>query len=328
MIAFLKLVPFVGVTDACQVACHRSEKCGGLLTYRTSDGYMEKLVAPWRMSRGRGGACWDTREVREYAGTYKQLLRRRKRPSNRQLLILHRSSTIPDLMWTSSQVASTIDHAALKPDMTNDDIRAAAALGRKYRTASVCVRPSDVALTASLLKDSGVKTCMVVGFPHGANRPEIKALEARLGIADGAEELDMVMNVGKFLSGDYDWVRRDIEGVVAEARRAGNVIVKVILETCYLSPEGIARACQIACGAGAVFVKTFDRIRIRRGHARGDRYHDQDGRPADGCEGIRRHPRFPDRLRVPGPGMHASWRRQHRRSAGRKRRCDGGVLRP
>ncbi len=159
-------------------------------------------------------------------------------------------------MWTSSQVASTIDHAALKPDMTNDDIRAAAALGRKYRTASVCVRPSDVALTASLLKDSGVKTCMVVGFPHGANRPEIKALEARLGIADGAEELDMVMNVGKFLSGDYDWVRRDIEGVVAEARRAGNVIVKVILETCYLSPEGIARACQIACGAGAVFVKT------------------------------------------------------------------------
>ena len=231
-------------------------------------------------------------------------------------------------MWTSSQVASTIDHAALKPDMTNDDIRAAAALGRKYRTASVCVRPSDVALTASLLKDSGVKTCMVVGFPHGANRPEIKALEARLGIADGAEELDMVMNVGKFLSGDYDWVRRDIEGVVAEARRAGNVIVKVILETCYLSPEGIARACQIACDAGAVFVKTFDRIRIRRGHARGDRYHDQDGRPADGCEGLRRHPRFPDRLRVPGPGMHASWRRQHRRSAGRKRRCDGGVLRP
>ena len=86
---------------------------------------------------------------------------------------------------------------------------------------------------------------MVVGFPHGANRPEVKALEARLGIEDGAKELDMVMNIGKFLSGDEDWVRRDIEGVVAEAKKAGDVLVKVILETCYLSPEQIARACEI-----------------------------------------------------------------------------------
>jgi deoxyribose-phosphate aldolase len=159
-------------------------------------------------------------------------------------------------MWTRQQIAATIDHAALKAEMTDKDIAEAAELGKKYQVASVCVRPSDVATVAKILKHSGVKTCMVVGFPHGAHRPETKALEAKLGIQDGAEELDMVMNVGKFLSGDYDWVRRDIEGVVAEAKRAGNVKVKVILETCYLSPEGIAKACAMARDAGANWVKT------------------------------------------------------------------------
>jgi deoxyribose-phosphate aldolase len=97
---------------------------------------------------------------------------------------------------------------------------------------------------------------MVVGFPHGANRPEVKALEARLGIEDGARELDMVMNIGKFLSGDEAWVKRDIEGVVAEARRAGDVLVKVILETSDLSPKQVARACELARDAGADYVKT------------------------------------------------------------------------
>ena len=159
-------------------------------------------------------------------------------------------------MWTRKQVAAAIDHAALKPEMTDKDIRENAELGKKYNVASVCVRPSDVALVAGILKGSRVKTCMVVGFPHGAHRPETKALEARLGIQDGAEELDMVMNVGKFLSGDYAWVRRDIEGVVAEAKKAGNVKVKVILETCYLSPEGVAKACEIARDSGADWVKT------------------------------------------------------------------------
>ncbi|MHB8900708.1 MAG: deoxyribose-phosphate aldolase [Thermoguttaceae bacterium] len=158
--------------------------------------------------------------------------------------------------WTRKQVAATIDHAALKAEMTDRDIADACELGTKCRVASVCVRPSDVALAARLLHGSGVVPSMVVGFPHGAHRPEVKALEARLGIEDGARELDMVMNVGKFLSGDHDWVRRDIQGVVAEAKKAGNVLVKVILETCYLNPEQIAAACRIAREAGADFVKT------------------------------------------------------------------------
>ena len=159
-------------------------------------------------------------------------------------------------MWTRQQIAATIDHAALKPEMTDDDVRANCAIGIKHKVASVCVRPSDVALAAKMLEGTGVLPSMVVGFPHGAHRPEVKALEARLAIEDGAKELDMVMNVGKFLSGDYDLVRRDVEGVVAEARKAGDVQVKVILEICYLTPEGIAKACEIARDAGADFVKT------------------------------------------------------------------------
>jgi deoxyribose-phosphate aldolase len=158
--------------------------------------------------------------------------------------------------WTKRAVAATIDHAALKPNMTDEDIVAECTLGKQHQVASVCVRPSDVALTAKQLAGSGVVPSMVVGFPHGAHRPEVKALEARLGIEDGAKELDMVMNVGKFLSGDFDWVRRDIEGVVAEAKKAGDVQVKVILETCYLTPGQMARACEIARDAGADYVKT------------------------------------------------------------------------
>jgi deoxyribose-phosphate aldolase len=159
-------------------------------------------------------------------------------------------------MWTRKRVAQTLDHAVLKPFVTDDDVVAACQLGKKYGVASVCVRPSDVALAAQELAGSGVVPSAVVGFPHGAHRAETKALEARLAIDDGARELDMVMNVGRFLSGDFDAVRRDIEGVVAEAREQPGVLVKVILETCYLSPEGIARACEIARAAGADFVKT------------------------------------------------------------------------
>lgn len=159
-------------------------------------------------------------------------------------------------MWTRKQVAQTIDHAALKPFLTDGDIRAACQLGRKYGVASVCVRPSDVALAAQELAGSGVVPSVVIGFPHGSNRPESKALEARLAIADGARELDMVLNLGKFLSGDHAWVQRDMAAVVAEARQHPGVLVKVILETCYLRPEQIAQACRIAHTVGADYVKT------------------------------------------------------------------------
>ena len=164
-------------------------------------------------------------------------------------------SSIPMATWTKRQIAETIDHAALKPNMTDEDIREQCELGRRFNVKSVCVRPSDVPLAAKILEGSETVVSAVVGFPHGAHRPETKALEAKLAIRDGARELDMVMNVGKFLSGDDDWVKRDIEAVVAEAKPKG-VLVKVIFETCFLDPQEIKRACEIARDAGADFVKT------------------------------------------------------------------------
>jgi deoxyribose-phosphate aldolase len=158
-------------------------------------------------------------------------------------------------MLTKEQVARTIDHAVLKPSHTTKDVKTGCALARKFRVASICVKPTEAALARQELKGSDVKVCVVIGFPHGTHRPEVKALEARLAIQDGAAELDMVMNVARFLSGDADYVRKDIEAVVAEARKH-DVLVKVILETCYLSPDQIAQACRIAEEAGADFVKT------------------------------------------------------------------------
>ena len=157
--------------------------------------------------------------------------------------------------FTKDQVARLIDHAVLKPACTDDDIRRNARMCVARGVGCLCVRPTDVALAARELRDSACRVCSVISFPHGSSRPETKALETRLAIADGAAEVDMVMNVGKFLSGDGDHVRRDIAAVVAEAKPHG-VLVKVILETCWLSPEQIAHACRIAREAGADFVKT------------------------------------------------------------------------
>lgn len=156
---------------------------------------------------------------------------------------------------TKERVAKMMDHAVLKPAMTDRDIREAAAMCVAKGVGDLCVRPTDTALAVSLLKGTGTTVAVVVGFPHGASRTEVKALEARLAIADGADELDMVMNIGKFLSGDFDFVRRDIAAVVAEAKPKG-VVVKVIFETCLLTLEQVAQACELAIGAGADFVKT------------------------------------------------------------------------
>ncbi len=160
-----------------------------------------------------------------------------------------------DQAITKASVAKMMDHAVLKPAMTDDDIRTNAAMCVARGIGCLCVRPTDVVLAANLLKGSGTTVAAVVGFPHGANRTEVKVLESRLAIEDGAAELDMVMNIGKFLSGDYGFVRQDIAAVAAEAKPQG-VAVKVILETCLLTPKQVADACEIAVEAGADFVKT------------------------------------------------------------------------
>lgn len=157
--------------------------------------------------------------------------------------------------YTVGEVAAAIDHAVLKPAQTGEDVIRAAEMCIRRGVRCLCVRPCDVALAAGRLKGSRVDVASVVGFPHGSHRPETKALEARLAIRDGARELDMVMNIGQFLAGRHGETQEDIEAVVAEAKPC-RALVKVILETCYLSAEQIARACLMAQAAGADFVKT------------------------------------------------------------------------
>lgn len=165
-------------------------------------------------------------------------------------------------------VARTLDHAVLKPEFTAADLAAHAAMCIDRGVGCLCVRSVDVPEAARLVAGSDVVVASVIGFPHGAQPAAVKALEARLAIAAGARELDMVQNIGSLRSGDHATVRDDIAAVVAEARSAdvgpgGRIIVKVILETCYLSADEIATACRLAEEAGADFVKTSTGFGVR-----------------------------------------------------------------
>ncbi len=156
---------------------------------------------------------------------------------------------------TAKDIAKMLDHSTLQPFLTEEDIIRGCKTALKYATASVCARPGDMPLVVKLLKGSDVKPCTVIGFPHGAHKTETKVFEARQALADGCTELDMVIHIGKLLSGDDDYVLSDIAQVVNEAHGQGG-IVKVILETCYLNEEQKVRACRLCKEAGADFVKT------------------------------------------------------------------------
>ncbi len=153
------------------------------------------------------------------------------------------------------ELAKLIDHTLLRPEATSADIENLCDEARKNSFYSVCVNPSYVRDAKALLRGSAVKVCCVVGFPLGAQPPEIKTLEARRAIREGAQEIDMVINIGALKSGDNDAVRRDIRGVV-EACKEGRAACKVILETALLSDEEKVRGCELAMKAGADFVKT------------------------------------------------------------------------
>jgi deoxyribose-phosphate aldolase len=157
--------------------------------------------------------------------------------------------------YTLEQVAKTIDHSILKPDFTYSDVEAGAALALKFNTASYCIRPMDVAAAAKALAGSTVNVCTVIGFPHGSTTSATKVFETNDAIANGATEIDMVLNVSALLSGDYDYVEKDIRGVV-EAAHAKGASVKVIFETAFLNDEQIIKACELSEAAGADYVKT------------------------------------------------------------------------
>lgn len=158
-------------------------------------------------------------------------------------------------MYSLKDVAATIDHAVLKPNQTELDLRENAALCIRYNVASMCVRPCDVALAAKLLNDSSVMVSTVLSFPHGADATDTKIFQAQQAVSDGAQEIDMVMNIGQFLSGNFDRVREDIRAV-AEVAHDSNVLLKVIQESCFLSLKDVALACEITAEAEGDFVKT------------------------------------------------------------------------
>jgi len=153
------------------------------------------------------------------------------------------------------EIAALIDHTILRPDATRDDVLKVCREALRYGFASVCVNPYWVPLVAGQLAGSQVRVCTVVGFPLGASSTEVKVKEAESAIRAGAREIDMVINIGALRSGDYDSVKLDIQSVV-QASHAAGALVKVILETAYLTGTQKAVACVLAKLAKADFVKT------------------------------------------------------------------------
>jgi deoxyribose-phosphate aldolase len=159
-------------------------------------------------------------------------------------------------MVTKEQLAKLIDYTLLKPDATKDDIKRLCEEAKKYGFWSVCVNPIYVSVATDILGETDVKVCSVVGFPLGANTPEVKALEAEKSINHGASEIDMVMNVGALKSRDYELVKRDIREVVERAKAQKDTVVKVIIETGLLTEDEKVLACRLVKESGADFVKT------------------------------------------------------------------------
>ena len=156
--------------------------------------------------------------------------------------------------YTPADMAKYIDHTYLKPEASVNEIRKICDEAKKYHCASVCVNPSYIQYVAQQLEGSGVTPCCVIAFPFGTSTPEAKAFEASDAASKGAREIDMVINVGAFKSGDWLLVKRDIEGVVNAVK--GRAKVKVIIEACLLTDEEKVKACTVAKLAGAAFVKT------------------------------------------------------------------------
>jgi len=158
-------------------------------------------------------------------------------------------------MHTYADLAKMIDHSVLQPFSTVADLEAGCRLALAYDVASVCMLPYYLKRGAELLSGSGVRASTVIGFPHGAHATTVKSAEARQAVADGGEELDMVVNISQVLSGHWDYVRADVAAVIDVAHAAG-AKVKVIFENCYLNDEHKVRLCAICGDLKADWVKT------------------------------------------------------------------------
>jgi deoxyribose-phosphate aldolase len=160
------------------------------------------------------------------------------------------------MRYTYEEMAGMIDHSLLHPTMTDRQLKEGCRIAKKYKVASVCIKPYAVKMAAGLLRGSGVAVGAVVGFPHGSSATSVKRFETEQACRDGATEIDVVLNIGKALSGDWAYVERDLRAVVRVAHRH-KAIVKAILENDYLPDDAIKqRLCRICERAGADFVKT------------------------------------------------------------------------
>ena len=180
------------------------------------------------------------------------------------------------MTYTYADISKMIDHSLLNPTLTVADLEAGCKLALEYDVASVCILPYYQKRCAEILKGSGVKASTTIGFPHGGHTTAIKLAEARQALADGCEELDMVVNISQVLSGNWDYVRQEIKGVVDLAHNAGQK-VKVIFENAYLKDEHKIHLCQICGDVSADWVKTstgyapsgatMDDLKLMRKHA-------------------------------------------------------------
>jgi deoxyribose-phosphate aldolase len=180
------------------------------------------------------------------------------------------------MQHTYEELAKMIDHSLLNPTLTVKDLESGIQLAIAYDVASVCIMPYYMARCTELLQGTTVQPSTTIGFPHGANTTAIKQAEAEKAIADGCQELDMVVNVSKVLSGDWDYVRMDIQAVIDVAHQAQRK-VKVIFENCYLNDDQKIRLCEICSDLNADWVKTstgygtggatHDDLKLMRKHA-------------------------------------------------------------
>jgi len=156
---------------------------------------------------------------------------------------------------TYEAIAKRIDHSLLGPTMTETELEDGCRLAARYGVASVCIKPYAVARAAELLRGSGIHVGTTIGFPHGGHTTAVKVFESQRAIADGATELDMVINIGQAIGGEWQAVADDIVAVT-RAAHDGGAIVKVIFENCYLNDDQKVRLCRICGEAGADYVKT------------------------------------------------------------------------
>jgi len=156
---------------------------------------------------------------------------------------------------TVQEIADVIDHSLLKPDLTLSDIKEGCELAKQYKCISVCVRPSDVPIAVEELKGSDVLVTTVIGFPHGTCTTETKVFEVEDAVKKGATEVDAVINIGRLLSGQYDYVEYEISKMAEAAHKSG-AMLKIIFENYYLTDDQIIKCCEISKRAGADFIKT------------------------------------------------------------------------